>query len=237
MKRFNINEFIWFIILGFNLIFLSYMLWSKKIFLIINSDMKIYMYIAIIIIGLMLIIQFNKIFTIPSRSGIKLGNLVFVISAVLLLMLTKIDIVKTSLEFKDVKLYHGFHSKNSHEHSHQMNCINNEKIILDDGNFHEMLEEVLSHIDEYIGKDIEIQGIAYNDKKYEGKFIITSLEINCCIVDSTYLGVLCKENNFTLENGQKIRVTGKIDKTKIRDNMNNDIWVPLIEVSNLIEVK
>lgn len=237
MKRFNLNEFIWFLILAFNIVFLSYMLYTEKIFLIINSDMKIYVYIAITIISLMLIVQFQKIFTISSRSGIKVGNLVFVISAILLVTLTNIDIIKTSLEFKEVNLYHGSHTNSAHKNIHHVNCINDNNIILDNNNFHEVLEEVILHIDEYLGKDIEIQGVVYNDKKYKGNFIVTSLDMNCCIVDSTYLGILCEANSVTLENGKEVRVQGKLSKTEITDNKNNKIYVPLIEVSNIIEIK
>lgn len=235
MKRFNMNEFIWFLILGCNLIFLSYGVYTEKIFLIVNSDMRNYVYIAIGIITLMLMVQYPKIFTISARGGIKAGYLIFIFSAVCLWSMTQIDIIKTSLEFKEVNLYHELHANNSHEESHHIHCIDGDVITVNNDNFHERLEELIHHVDEYVGKEIEITGVVYNDSKYNDKLILTNLDMNCCIVDSSYLGVLCENDNIRLENGTEITVHGKINKTSIKDNNGNVIWVPLIEGTKIID--
>lgn len=235
MKRFNLNEFIWFLLLGFNLIFLTYAVYTEKIFLIINSDMRVYTYIAIGIIALILIIQIFKIFTIPSRGGIKKGYLIFVFSSICLVSIMKVDIVKTSLEFKEVNLYHELHSNDLHNESHHINCIDENSLIINNDNFHERLEELIHHVDEYVGKNVEISGIVYNDSKHKDNFIITNLQMNCCIVDSSYLGVLCEKNNLKLENGEAITVSGVVNKVSIKDRNDNIIWVPMIEVNKIVE--
>lgn len=234
MKRFNINEFIWFLILGVMFVLLAYSVYTEKIFLIVNSDMRVYVYIAMFIIALMMVIQCQKIFTISARGGVKFGYLIFVFSIICLWYMTKIDIVKTSLEFKEVNLYHELHSNSSHNEEHHIHCIDDERIVINNDNFHERLEELIHHVDEYVGKEVEITGIVYNDSKYEDKFIVTNLDMNCCIVDSSYLGVLCKDN-IKLENGTEVTVQGKISKVNIEDIRGNKIVVPLIEVSNIYD--
>lgn len=234
MRKFNINEFVWLSILSLNLTILSYLLITEKVFLIINSGTRIYIYIAIAIIMLMILAQFKNVFTVSTRAKFKGGYYIFLLSLVCLLVVSRVDIVKVSLEFKGVKLYHDSHSNPKHNHEEHVHYIDEENIIISNENFHEAMEELTAHINEYIGREIEINGVAYIDKKYEGKVIVTSIQLNCCIVDSNYIGILCDYNKDDIENGQPINVKGVINKTHIKNDNNDTIIIPIVEVNKIV---
>ncbi|MPQ42576.1 DUF1980 domain-containing protein [Clostridium tarantellae] len=234
MKRFNLNEFIWFLILCGLLFLILNLVLTGEIFLLINIKMKKYIILAILIIFILSIVQFNQIFTIPPRGRIKLGYIIFIIALVFLAILPKVNILKTSLDFKGVKLYHDKHVNKDHLKKENHELLKSEKLILKKDNFHEGLEIIMHELDNFLGKEIYIEGIIYEDEFYKDKFILTDIDMNCCIVDSSYLGVLCKKNsNINVSNGEYVRLKGKLDKILIKDTNNKEIWVPLIYVHNL----
>ena len=140
------------------------------------------------------------------------------------------------MEFKGVNLYHENHMNTLHKHDEHVKRINKDIISIGKDNFHSSLEEIINHIDEYVGKEITIEGLVYNDSKYENKFIVTSIDMNCCIVDSTYLGILCDYKGINIETGITALVKGKIEKVKITSNYGKDIWIPMIKVSDVITI-
>ena len=67
MKKFNIDELIWFIILVLLSLSLVFLIRSGKITNFVGSDMIIYFYLSIIILSVFAIFQFGRIFTIKRR--------------------------------------------------------------------------------------------------------------------------------------------------------------------------
>ena len=69
MRRFSVDEFIWFIILILLIIFNVYLLYSGEIYNFINGNMlKVYC-ISVIILGIFAVFQIKMIFTIPIRNN------------------------------------------------------------------------------------------------------------------------------------------------------------------------
>ena len=71
MRRFNLNQFIWVILLGILLFFIGFLLISGNLFSLVVSSMKIYIILTLIFLALIFLIEIKDIFTVPSRGGIK----------------------------------------------------------------------------------------------------------------------------------------------------------------------
>ncbi|MGL5575590.1 MAG: TIGR03943 family putative permease subunit [Sarcina sp.] len=230
MRRFNLDQFIWFCILMILSVLLTVMLFTGKVFLLIDGERIFSTVIMLVILYLFTVVQATRIFTIPSRSGIKKGYLQYVILIGILILVSVIDIPKTSLLMKGVKLFHSEHN-HGEKHNHAHTNLGDGRVIINDENFHDGIEEISAHQDKYIGKEIEIEGIYYEDKNYLDGFVITQLNMNCCIADSEYLGIVCKNNSLdkmTLEVGEKIKVIGKI--SSFQNNNKNVLKIDVLEV-------
>ncbi|MBM6861096.1 hypothetical protein H9X78_11530, partial [Clostridium saudiense] len=82
MKKFNMDEFLWFMIQLILIILMIYLKVSGKITYFISSKMMIYFSISIVILILYTLAQVSKIFTVRSRNYItdKFYPIMFVIA-------------------------------------------------------------------------------------------------------------------------------------------------------------
>ncbi|MGL5820772.1 MAG: TIGR03943 family putative permease subunit [Sarcina sp.] len=217
MKRFNLDQFIWFVILFTMGISLTVLVLTGDIYMIVDSNRKISTWFMLIVIYILAFIQCTRIKTVPSRQGIKGGYIQFLFLILVLGFVSTINITKVSLEAKGVKLYHASHNHNDiehHGHSHTEIEVLDNIVKIPYQNFHSSVEELFSHKAKYIGKPLEIEGIYYAINETDD-FIITMLEMNCCIADSEYVGIYCDGlnalDNYTFESGDKIKVRGVIE--------------------------
>ena len=231
MKRFNLDQFIWFCILAVLSLVLTAMLFTGKMFLLIDGERIISTVTMLVILYLLTMVQATRIFTVPSRQGVKGGYFQYVLLIGILILVSSIDIPKTSLAMKGVKLYHSEHG-HGEKHNHTHTALNSTgKIIINSENFHDGVEEMTAHADKYLGKDVEIEGTYYKDEKYPKSFIITQLNMNCCIADSEYLGILCEKENLegiNLENGDKIKVIGNM--SSFHDDSKQLVKIDVLEI-------
>lgn len=232
MRKFNFSEFIWFLILVcFEGLFFK-MLISEKIFLIISSNMKKYIWLALFILLLLIIIQFFNIFKVSSRRIFKKGYLIFIFALLLLFLTNSLNINGISLNLKGVKFYHENHEIQQHKHYKSNYDLNElEALVLSERNFHNSIEELIIHLDGLIGKEISIEGLFYKSNHYEkNEFAITQIEMNCCIVDSTYLGVLCSGDMPNINNGEEVKVKGIVQSKIIKDSSGKEVKIPYINI-------
>lgn len=71
MRRFNLNQFIWVILLGILIVSIGFLLISDKLFSLVVGSMKTYVVLTLIFLTLIFLIEIKDIFTVPSRGGIK----------------------------------------------------------------------------------------------------------------------------------------------------------------------
>ncbi|ELU5588381.1 hypothetical protein SCB17_002874 [Clostridium perfringens] len=232
MRKFNFSEFIWFLILFCFEYLIVKMFMSEKIFLIISRDMKAYVILAIILLFLILVIQFFNIFKTSTRRRFKGGYLIFIFALVILNIANGLNINQVSLNLKGVKLYHDRHKESEHNHLHSDEKLNsNEALVFTEKNFHSSLEELILHLEDFVGKEISIEGLLYVSELYEKEeFAITQIDMTCCIADSVYLGVLCKGDLPDLKNGSEIKVKGLVESKKIKNSAGEEIEIPFINV-------
>jgi putative membrane protein len=146
MKKFNLNELIWFLILLSLSLSLINLIYTKRIFSFIHPNMVKYMYFAVVALIILDFFQFKKIFTIEKNEKIKYSYLLFII------LLISIPLVKTDTinsNMANLKGYKYFKSDNSECFS--FNSLQNtdlkEKIEIDEKNFVRTFEEIANNLD------------------------------------------------------------------------------------------
>ncbi|MGL4989813.1 MAG: TIGR03943 family putative permease subunit [Sarcina sp.] len=213
MKRFNADQFVWFFILVVFSFLMTYLLLSGTLFMLVDKGRVISTSFMMIILYLITIVQATRIFTIPSRGGLRGGYVQYIAMIAILVIVSLVDIPKTSLNIKGVQLYHGEHVHGNIDTHKHIDLDESKSIYINSENFHNAIEELNKNIEKFIGKEIEIEGVYYNDSKYQDSFIITTLNMNCCVADTKYLGVLCDaiESN-SIKNGESIKIKGTIGR-------------------------
>ena len=191
MKKFNIDELIWFIILILLDLSILFLIRSGNITNFVGSDMINYFYLSIIILVIFSIFQFERIFTIKRRveTTNKFLPLTFTLCVGVVLLYI----------FPLIK------AKNIEEQS----LLFNNAIIINSDNY-DILNKIAEHKDEYEGKEILFLG--YIDKGKEGSdFTIISRErIKCCQADKEKIQIKTKGINEDLKSGQWITIYGEV---------------------------
>ena len=194
MKRFNIDELIWFIILILLDLSIVFLIRSGNITNFVSSDMIIYFYFSIVIIGVFALFQFGRIFTIKRRveTTNKFIPLTFTL-CVGVILLYVFPLIKSGNNIEEDILF--------------KNNVN--AIIISSDNYN-ILDEIIKDKEEYEGKKLVFLG--YIDKnKEESKFTIISREkINCCQADKEKVQIKTIGIEETLREGQWINIYGKI---------------------------
>ena len=194
MKKFNIDELIWFIILILLSLAIVFLIGSGNITNFVSRDMIIYFYFSIIILSIFALFQFGRIFTIKRRieTTDKFIPLTFTlcIGAVLLYFF---PLLKGNEEINENLLL-----KN-----------HTDAIVIDSENY-DILNTILEYKDEYDGKDILFLG--YIDKyKENSEFVTISRQIvKCCQADKEKIQIKTKGIESNLKEGQWINIYGKI---------------------------
>lgn len=258
MKRFNFDEFLWFIVLTLLNLFLFYLVYTKKINFYIGKNMIKYIYFSIISLTSVTLFQIRNIFTPKSSINIKL-KLIPIILAILLGIIS----VSKQQSFKHFELGNELRGndeasidKNSlSEHDHNINInsdsinlskdINNiyeddtNKVIVIDENNPMILEDIRLNPSKYIGRDLEVNGFVCNeDYLNKNQFIIGRIIMTCCAADSKAVGIIAEYNNASeLKENQNIDAIGTIKAATVKDNNNVSHTVPVLVIKDLKKSK
>ena len=180
MKKFNIDELIWFIILVLLSLSLVFLIRSGNITNFVGSDMIIYFYLSIIILSIFAMFQFGRIFTIKRR--VEITNRYIPLTFTLcigVVLLYVFPLLKGNTDINEELLL-----KNHAD-----------AIIINSENY-SILNEIIENKEEYEGKKIVFLG--YIDKVSEkSEFTI--------IARQTVKGL-----EANLQEGQWINICGKI---------------------------
>lgn len=209
MKKFNMDEFLWFMIQLILIILMIYLKVSGKITYFISSKMMIYFSISIVILILYTLAQVSKIFTVRSRNYItdKFYPIMFVIALC------------------TVFLYIMPNYKN-------MKASANNESMLNEKSYDGMIEvtnenyEMLYDIDKYDNSIIEIVGFVYK-KNNDNEIILGREVVSCCQSDKSLIQIKVKGIN-NIKKGQWIKVIGKV-------NSNDSINLECIDYEKVDE--
>lgn len=192
MRKFNVEEFIWLLILILLSVYIGYLMLSGNIYNYLSVKTAKNLNIAFIILPILIVVQAMKVISFNSRvdTSLKFIPIIFtLIIGVLLLLRGYIYNDDSNLSsFKNI------FAKDAIEINHET---------------HHIFEELEEEGDEYLGKYIVFTGFVYKYENESEKFVLAREEMNCCAADSYIIGIKTLANNKFKE-GQWIKVLGKI---------------------------
>ena len=191
MRRFNVEEFIWLLILILLTTYIGYLMLSGEVYNYLSVKTAKNLYIVLVILPILIIVQAMKVVSFNSRvdTSLKFMPIIFTLIIGVLLLLR------------------GYIYKDSNNNLTSFNNLFAKDAIEINHETHNILEDLEGDGEEYLNKYIIFTGFVY---KYEGeKFILGREEMNCCAADSYIIGVktLAKDK---FKEGQWIKVLGKI---------------------------
>jgi putative membrane protein len=241
MKRFNINEFIWFFILTLFTLYIYFLISSGKITLFLHPKMIKYAAFSFVIFGELAVVQFFKIFTVATRVRFKKGYVLFFITLIIGIFIAPGGLTSEISNKKGVTLVSSSNIENIAEHSHsKKQVIEGDNIIFNETNYIHYLEDLSSHIDEHVGKNIKLTGFVLKEKNLgKSEFLISRMMMNCCAADSQILGVVGTWDKVdTLEKDDWIVVEGKVSFKEEKDKNNKVIKkYPVVIVEKLRNIE
>ena len=189
MRRFSVDEFIWFIILILLIIFNVYLLYSGEIYNFINGNMlKVYC-ISVIILGIFAVFQIKMIFTIPIRNN-------FTNKFIPLILLFVVAVVFFMPVIMNRTTDYDFYQDNPSE----------EILKIDSSNYH-FIDEIEEMPILYQDKLIQMTGFIYLE---DNKFYLAREELSCCQWDIHMIKIPIQGKDFSSENGKWVTVLGKV---------------------------
>lgn len=240
MKRFNINEFIWFVILLIFTFYLYYLLSTTEITMFVHPKLAKYSAFSFIIFGLLTTLQFFSIFTIKTRIKFKKGYVLFMLVLIIGIFIAPRGLNQEIAHKKGITLVSSGSAENIGGHIHTKDeVISGNVISFNDKNYIHYLEDLSENINKHVGKKIIISGyVTKEDKLNKDEFIITRLLINCCAADSQVIGILCRGDlTKSLNKDAWVRVEGIVSYKEIKDGNNKVVSkLPLIIVQKLTNI-
>lgn len=193
MKKFNIDELIWFIILILLSAGIIFLIRSEEITNFVNADMLVYFYISLAILGVFIIFQLNRIFTVRRKIEItnKFIPLTFTLSIGAILFFV-MPIMSSDNNFYDELL-----------------SDYNDAIIIDNENY-AILDDIKENKEKYEGKTMIFLGYIDEESERLDDTLITREKISCCQADKEKIQIKVKGLNTSIKSGQWISVAGKI---------------------------
>ena len=242
MKRFNFDEFLWFIVLILLDISIVYLVFTGKMNFYIGKKMIKYSYITILMITILVIVQFKNVFTSKGNSNIKTK----LVPIILTLILGAISI-NTQETFKHNELNKELNGsstskidiKSLYEHELDYKSIENEnnkqEILIVNENNPMILEDIRVNPKKYIGRKLEIHGFMCKEGYLnKNQFIIGRMIMTCCAADSKVVGIIGEyDKAYDINENQNIIVRGTIAGSTIKDDNNISHRVPIVIIEKL----
>lgn len=241
MKKFNINEFIWFIILLAFTYYMYDLIHTDNIYKFIHPKMVKYTLFSFAIFVMLTIFQIKKIFTINYKRRIKLGYIIFIIPLVLGFTVEPKELYSDVAAKKGIVLNKKDNKKLptsqvNKEQTQDVDITKTDIIEFNDENFSYMLEDIGTNLDDYKGKKIIIFGFVFKEDNFkENEFVVSRMLMSCCAADTQVVGLLSKcDEAKSLNNDQWVNVIGTIQETNYKDEVTNeDGVIPYIRVEKI----
>ncbi|MPM00075.1 hypothetical protein SDC9_46298 [bioreactor metagenome] len=194
MKKFNVDEFIWLLILILLTTFIGYLLFSGYIYRFLSAKTAKNLWIALIILPILILAQIYKVISFNSRKDSSISYLPIILTLTIGVFILLNDFIIQ--ESMNINVY-SFKNK-----------IADEALEISYENHH-IIEEIDEDGEEFLGKYIIFTGFVHRHNN-EQKFLLAREEMNCCVADSVIIGLKSiSKDNFN--DGQWIKVLGKIE--------------------------
>lgn len=236
MRKFNLNEFLWFLFLLLMALTIFYLLETSIIFNLIHPKMKKYLIFATVVLTLLSLAQIPMIFTIPDRGGVKKGIIVFLGALVMIGTVSRLDISTSNIASKGIKLSTKSYWKDTGDNHHHNEKVPQGIIELKGENFYCYLEDIEKNLSAFIGREVIVEGMVYKTSSMKkDEFIVSRMVMSCCAADAQVIGIKCDGNLEASLNEQWVELRGTIGKTKILEDRKL-VDVPKINVTYLKKI-
>lgn len=194
MKKFNVDEFIWLLVLILLTSFIGCLIMSGYIYKFLSIESAKNLYIALVILPMLIIVQLFKVVTFNSRKDNSVSYL-----PILLTLVVGIIIL-----LNDFSTSNNFNIDNNKFKSNMANAA----IEISYENHH-IIEKMDEDGERFLGKYIIFTGFVHKHEE-DKEFILAREEMNCCVADAVIIGLesVCEDN---LREGQWIKALGKIE--------------------------
>lgn len=225
MRRFNLDEMIWMIILLLLDVMIIYAVITGNIYNLASEHVVKFSYVTIVLLSILVIFQTPRIFTVPGRQGVNKSSIIFVLA----LCVFFIGISKTTKFTSSANFVNLLISEENHE-NHKEEEIPEGVINMTDKNFYCYLEQIQKQPHKYEGRNIKVSGEV---RFQNGEYMITKSVMNCCAADAKVYGIILDVKTGTkITGGKSYTVTGRLKNRSIRFNKRN-IALPVIEISSV----
>ncbi|MGM9933739.1 TIGR03943 family putative permease subunit [uncultured Clostridium sp.] len=237
MKKFNLDEFVWFITLILMAAGLVYLIRTGKISFYMGDKMIKYIYAAIFMISVISIFQVINIFTPKNNINLKVKYI-----PIILALIIGIISVKSQDSFRHRQLNNVLINEYTEDREHKHTDYLKDKkeygqfIKIDDDNL-EVLEEIQIDPEKFIGKEIELCGFICKENYLKNtQFVIGRIIMTCCAADSKIVGILAEDKDIIkVKENEWVTVRGVINYTTINDDDGVSHKVPVINIDNLVK--
>lgn len=237
MKKFNLDEFVWFITLILMAAGLVYLIRTGKISFYMGDKMIKYIYAAIFMISVISIFQVINIFTPKNNINLKVKYIPIILALVI-----GIISVKSQDSFRHRQLNNVLINEYTEDREHKHTDYLKDKkeygqfIKIDDDNL-EVLEEIQIDPEKFIGKEIELCGFICKENYLKNtQFVIGRIIMTCCAADSKIVGILAEDKDIIkVKENEWVTVRGVINYTTINDDDGVSHKVPVINIDNLVK--
>ena len=237
MKKFNLDEFVWFITLILMAAGLVYRIRTGKISFYMGDKMIKYIYAAIFMLSVISIFQVINIFTPKNNINLKVKYI-----PIILALIIGIISVKSQDSFRHRQLNNVLINEYTEDREHKHTDYLKDKkeygqfIKIDDDNL-EVLEEIQIDPEKFIGKEIELCGFICKENYLKNtQFVIGRIIMTCCAADSKIVGILAEDKDIIkVKENEWVTVRGVINYTTINDDDGVSHKVPVINIDNLVK--
>ncbi|MFY4775029.1 TIGR03943 family putative permease subunit [Metabacillus sp. RGM 3146] len=93
--------------------------------------------------------------------------------------------------------------------------LSKSSVVLTDDTFIPILDEMESHIDRYVGKEVQLTGFVYRDPKFNhNQLVVARYAISCCIADASVYGLMAESSKAShFKDDSWVKVKGILKKT------------------------
>lgn len=230
MKKINLNELIWFgILAGFGS-FIYYLFTTARINAYIHPKMHSYVLMAMIIFGILAVVQVGQIFNTRRSGEIRWGNFIFIIPLLLVVAIDPTEIGVQALNNKGIVIDNHYHKEEIDINDHNTS---------DAQKFKYMAEHLAEQSDIMEGKEIKLTGFVYKGNGCkENEFILSRLIMSCCAADSWIQGIRCEwEDTDGLAENQWVEIKAKVKYIPNYNKETEEIeTLPILKIQSINKV-
>lgn len=231
VKKINANEVVWLGILVAFAGYIYYLFHTDKISFYIHPKMQNYVFMAMIIFGILAIVQVGQIFNEKRSNDIRLGNFMFIIPLLLVAAVDPTEMDIKTLSNKGIVIDHYYGEQEIQIHAH--NTPEAQK-------FKYVLENIDRDIEVMTDKEVELVGFIYKGAGCtENQFVLSRLVMSCCAADSWIQGIRCEweGSSYVVEN-QWVKVKATVKNIPSYNKKTGEIEsIPLLKIRHISPVE